>query len=201
MVYGSKYDFLFKVLIVGDSGSGKSSILLRFSDNDFSESYLSTIGLDFKIRTLTDPITNCVSKLQIWDTAGQERFRTITSSYYRGSDGILLVFDISSRSSFNHMEIWYSHILKYSQRKIPMCLVGNKSDTAKRLVSQEDALEFAKKFGMEYIETSAKNNSNIQECFQNLEKQMIRDKKQQTIIETESIRLELSMHKKWIGCC
>ena len=202
MVYGSKYDFLFKVLIVGDSGSGKSSILLQFSDNEFSESYISTIGLDFKIQTLVDPSTNRVSKLQIWDTAGQERFKTITSSYYRGSDGILLVFDISSRFSFKHIEMWYSQILKYSQSKIPMCLVGNKSDVSKRCVSREEAQEFANKIGMPYIETSAKNNSNIRECFQNLEKQMIQENTRRIIIKNKgSVCLESSRRKKWIGCC
>ena len=98
------FDYLFKVLLIGDSSVGKSSILLRFSDNEFTSSYISTIGVDFKVRTLD--VGGKIVKLQIWDTAGQERFRTITTTYYRGSNGIIIVYDVSNRDSFLNVQQW-----------------------------------------------------------------------------------------------
>lgn len=204
MVFDSTYDYLFKVLLVGDSGVGKSSLLLRFADNQYSESYMSTIGLDFKIRSITNDITNKTSKLQIWDTAGQERFKTITSSYYRGSDGIILVFDITSRASFQHIDMWYSHIMRYVQHKFPMILVGNKCDQdINRQVSYNEANEYARLLGMPYMETSAKEDTHIEKCFQTLEKNMIQVAHKQISHNIQSSKVDLlTKHsKKWAGCC
>ncbi|XP_035495559.1 ras-related protein Rab-35b isoform X2 [Scophthalmus maximus] len=102
------YDYLFKLLIIGDSGVGKSSLLLRFADNTFSGSYITTIGVDFKIRTVE--INGEKVKLQIWDTAGQERFRTITSTYYRGTHGVIVVYDVTSAESFVNVKRWLHEI-------------------------------------------------------------------------------------------
>jgi Ras-related protein Rab-1A len=160
----TEYDYLFKILIIGDSGVGKSCILLRFSEDTFSESYISTIGVDFKISMLT--LDGKVIKLQIWDTAGQERFRTITSSYYRGSHGIIIVFDITNLDSFDNIRQWLQEIQHYSNERVSKLLVGNKSDLDyKRQVSYETAKEYADSLGLDYIETSAKNADNIDNAF------------------------------------
>lgn len=160
-----QYDYLFKILIVGDSATGKSSILLRFSDDTYDESYISTIGVDFKIRTMKQG--DKIIKLQIWDTAGQERFRTITSSYYRGSHGIIIVFDISDLESFKNVKKWFQEIDRYSRKDVCRILVGNKCDLKnKREVDRERAETFATQNGMEYFETSAKDNININLIFE-----------------------------------
>mmetsp|Transcript_5727 Transcript_5727/g.10274 ORF Transcript_5727/g.10274 Transcript_5727/m.10274 type:complete len:207 (+) Transcript_5727:405-1025(+) len=158
------FDLLFKLLLIGDSGVGKSALLVRFSDNTFSESYISTIGVDFKIRTVKKDGKNV--KLQIWDTAGQERFKTITSSYYRGAHGIIIVYDITNKSSFDNVSSWLREVGRFANENVCMLLVGNKCDLVNdRAVERSTAEEFAEKEGMRYIETSAKNSLNVEEAF------------------------------------
>eukprot|EP01054_Gregarina_sp_Poly1_P011427 Gregarina_sp_Poly_1__11426@NODE_976_length_5498_cov_252_990794_g689_i0_p4_GENE_NODE_976_length_5498_cov_252_990794_g689_i0NODE_976_length_5498_cov_252_990794_g689_i0_p4_ORF_typecomplete_len142_score9_96Ras/PF00071_22/2_4e54Roc/PF08477_13/6e28Arf/PF00025_21/6_9e21SRPRB/PF09439_10/1_4e09Gtr1_RagA/PF04670_12/5e09MMR_HSR1/PF01926_23/3_7e06GTP_EFTU/PF00009_27/4_3e05Septin/PF00735_18/0_00014AIG1/PF04548_16/0_00029RsgA_GTPase/PF03193_16/0_15RsgA_GTPase/PF03193_16/6_9e02RsgA_GTPase/PF03193_16/32AAA_22/P len=129
---GPEYDYLFKLLLIGDSGVGKSCLLLRFADDNYTESYISTIGVDFKIRTIE--LESKTVKLQIWDTAGQERFRTITSSYYRGAQGIIVVYDVTDRDSFDHVRQWMQEIERYAGNDVCRLLVGNKNDlTAKKV--------------------------------------------------------------------
>ncbi len=160
-----EYDYLFKLLLIGDSGCGKSSILLRFADDTFTESYISTIGVDFKIRTLE--LEGKTVKLQIWDTAGQERFRTITSSYYRGAHGIGIVFDVTDRESFNNVKHWYAEIERYASEGVTKILIGNKADMqAKKVVTYDEAKELADSLKMDYIETSAKNSQNVTKAFE-----------------------------------
>jgi Ras-related protein Rab-1A len=164
MAANPEYDYLFKLLIIGDSGVGKSCLLLRFADDVFTESYISTIGVDFKIRTLE--LGGKTLKLQIWDTAGQERFRTITSSYYRGAHGIIVVYDVTDMESFQNVSQWLHEIDRYASAGVNKLLVGNKSDlTAKRQVTYEQAKEFADSMNMEFIETSAKQSSNVDRAF------------------------------------
>jgi len=161
---GSEYDYLFKILIIGDSGVGKSALLVRFADDAFTESYISTIGVDFKIRTLD--IDGKSVKLQIWDTAGQEKFRTITSSYYRGAHGIIVCYDITDGASFNHVRDWLAEIERYSTGKVRKLLVGTKADLAsKRVVEHAKAKAFADDCGFSFIETSAKTAQNVEEAF------------------------------------
>lgn len=160
----AEYDFLFKLLLIGDSGVGKSCLLLRFADDSYTESYISTIGVDFKIRTLN--LDGKVVKLQIWDTAGQERFRTITSSYYRGAHGIIIVYDTTDMESFNNVKTWLSEIDKYASENVNKLLVGNKSDlVTKKVVDTQMAKEFADSLGIPFLETSAKNSTNVEEAF------------------------------------
>lgn len=160
----AEYDYLFKLLLIGDSGVGKSCLLLRFADDTYTESYISTIGVDFKIRTID--LDGKTIKLQIWDTAGQERFRTITSSYYRGAHGIIVVYDTTDLESFNNVKQWLHEIDRYASDNVNKLLVGNKSDlTSKRAVSFDQAKEFADSLGIEFIETSAKNSTNVEKAF------------------------------------
>lgn len=154
-------------MLIGDSGVGKSCLLLRFADDTYTESYISTIGVDFKIRTIE--LDGKTVKLQIWDTAGQERFRTITSSYYRGAHGIIIVYDVTDRQSFLNVEHWLKEIDKYATGNVNKLLVGNKSDLqSKKVVTYDEAKEFADKHGIKFLETSAKNSHNVEQAFQTM---------------------------------
>jgi len=159
-----EYDYLFKLLLIGDSGVGKSCLLLRFADDTYTESYISTIGVDFKIRTIE--LDGKTIKLQIWDTAGQERFRTITSSYYRGAHGIIVVYDVTDQESFNNVKQWLQEIDRYACETVNKLLVGNKCDlTTKKVVDYTTAKEYADTLGIPFLETSAKNATNVETAF------------------------------------
>ena len=159
-----EYDFLFKLLLIGDSGVGKSCLLLRFADDTYTESYISTIGVDFKIRTIE--LDGKTIKLQVWDTAGQERFRTITSSYYRGAHGIIVVFDVTDQESFNNVKQWLQEIDRYACENVDKLLVGNKCDlTDKKVVEYTSAKAYADQLGISFLETSAKNSTNVEQAF------------------------------------
>lgn len=158
------YDYLFKLIIIGDSGVGKTSLLLRFTDHIYTDSYVSTIGVDFKINTLE--LDAKVIKLQVWDTAGQERFKNITSSYYRGAHAIILVFDLTEPTSFANIANWLKEVNIHALPHVHKLLIGNKCDSiSHRVVSYEVAKEFADVMNMRYIETSAKDATNVQEAF------------------------------------
>eukprot|EP01103_Thecamoeba_quadrilineata_P007327 TRINITY_DN171_c0_g1_i1.p1 TRINITY_DN171_c0_g1~~TRINITY_DN171_c0_g1_i1.p1 ORF type:complete len:204 (-),score=18.72 TRINITY_DN171_c0_g1_i1:1070-1681(-) len=164
MAINPEYDFLFKLLLIGDSGVGKSCLLLRFADDTYTESYISTIGVDFKIRTIE--LEGKTIKLQIWDTAGQERFRTITSSYYRGAHGIIVVYDVTDQVSFNNVKQWLQEIDRYATENVNKLLVGNKSDLVnKKVVDTNIAKEFAESKSIPFLETSAKNSTNVENAF------------------------------------
>jgi len=166
-----EYDYLFKLLLIGDSGVGKSSLLLRFADDTYAESYISTIGVDFKIRTIE--LDGKTIKLQIWDTAGQERFRTITSSYYRGAHGIIIVYDVTDLDSFNNVKQWLKEIDRYACENVNKLLVGNKSDLQdKRAVAQAEAKAFAEELGVQFLETSAKNSINVEDAFMTMAREI-----------------------------
>jgi small GTP-binding protein len=159
-----EYDYVFKLVLIGDSGVGKSCLLLRFADDTYTESHISTIGVDFKIRTIQ--LEGKTIKLQIWDTAGQERFRTITSSYYRGAHGIIVVYDTTDSETFEHVKTWLHEIDRYASENVNKLLVGNKSDlTSKRQVDTEAAKEFAAQVNIPFLETSAKNATNVEDAF------------------------------------
>nr|XP_033812083.1 ras-related protein ORAB-1-like [Geotrypetes seraphini]XP_033812084.1 ras-related protein ORAB-1-like [Geotrypetes seraphini]XP_033812085.1 ras-related protein ORAB-1-like [Geotrypetes seraphini] len=159
-----EYDYLFKLLLIGDSGVGKSCLLLRFADDTYTDSYISTIGVDFKIRTIEQE--GKTIKLQIWDTAGQERFRTITSSYYRGAHGIIIVYDVTDQDSFSNVQQWLEEINRYASENVNKLLVGNKSDlTTKKVVDYTTAKEYADSLQIPFLETSAKNATNVEQAF------------------------------------
>eukprot|EP00727_Mastigamoeba_balamuthi_P010791 m51a1_g6334 putative ras-like gtp-binding protein ypt1 (210) ;mRNA; f:18603-19402 len=159
-----EYDYLFKILLIGDSGVGKSCLLLRFADDSWTDNYISTIGVDFKIRTIE--LEGKTIKLQIWDTAGQERFRTITSSYYRGAHGIIVVYDTTDLLSFNNVKLWMTEIERYACDHVSRYIVGNKIDLAsRRAVATETGAAFAETLGVPFMETSAKNSDNVGKLF------------------------------------
>ena len=167
----ARSDYLFKLVLIGDSGVGKSCLLLRFADDAFTESYISTIGVDFRFRTVK--IDNKTVKLQIWDTAGQERFRTITSAYYRGADGIIMVYDVTSQDSFTHVNDWLNEVNRYASEGTCKLLVGNKSDRTDKVVQFEAAKAFADGLKIPFLETSAKNASNVEQAFLTMASELI----------------------------
>ncbi|EDQ85505.1 uncharacterized protein MONBRDRAFT_38811 [Monosiga brevicollis MX1] len=160
----SGYSYLFKYIIIGDTGVGKSCLLLQFTDKRFQPVHDLTIGVEFGARMVS--IDNKQIKLQIWDTAGQESFRSITRSYYRGAAGALLVYDITRRDTFNHLTTWLEDARSHSNPNMVIILIGNKTDLdSKRAVTREEGEQFARENGLIFMETSAKNATNVEEAF------------------------------------
>ncbi|KAG6728312.1 hypothetical protein I3843_02G147900 [Carya illinoinensis] len=171
----NSYDYSFKILLIGDSGVGKSSLLLSFISN-FVHDLSPTVGVDFKVKLLT--IGGKRLKLTIWDTAGQERFGTVTSSYYRGAHGIILVYDVTRRETFtNLLDIWAKEVQLYSTN--PECikiLLGNKVDREnERAVTREEGLALAQEHKCLFLECSAKTKENVHQCFKDLTLKLITD--------------------------
>ncbi|XP_060607393.1 ras-related protein Rab-39B-like [Ruditapes philippinarum] len=165
------FDFQFRLILIGDSTVGKSSLLKYFTDGKFSELCDPTVGVDFFARLIE--VKNGIRvKLQLWDTAGQERFRSITRSYYRNSVGVLIVFDITKRQSFENITGWLAEAKFHIEpHQAVYMIVGHKSDCeSERQVSSREASQFAQLNGLKYIETSAKNGHNVEETFQTLAK-------------------------------
>jgi Ras-related protein Rab-8A len=164
-------DSKIKFIIIGDSSTGKSSLLIRFTDNKFSPSFITTIGIDFRQKVIqlnNQPIT-----LQVWDTAGCERFRSITSAYYRGAQVVLLVFDVGSAQSFANVKGWLNSINEQVSDAALVWLVGNKCDLEERAVTKDQAKELAASFKISYTETSARTGENVEELFTSAAKQFL----------------------------
>ncbi|CCK71149.1 Rab family GTPase SEC4 KNAG_0G00930 [Huiozyma naganishii CBS 8797] len=170
---GKNYDSIMKILLVGDSGVGKSCLLVRFVEDRFNPSFITTIGIDFKIKTVD--INGKKVKLQLWDTAGQERFRTITTAYYRGAMGIILVYDVTDERTFNNIRQWFTTVTEHANDDAQLLLVGNKSDMDTRVVSREQGETLAAELGLPFVESSAKDDDNVNEIFFTLTK-LIQDK-------------------------
>ncbi|RNA42137.1 ras-related Rab-3 isoform X1 [Brachionus plicatilis] len=161
------FDYMFKLLIIGNSSVGKTSILFRYADDSFTSAFVSTVGIDFKVKTVFRNDKRV--KLQIWDTAGQERYRTITTAYYRGAMGFILMYDITNEESFNAVQDWVTQIKTYSWDNAQVVLVGNKSDMQnERVVAYERGKQLADHLGLEFFETSAKENINVKQVFERL---------------------------------
>jgi len=162
-----EYDFLFKVVLIGDSGVGKSNLLSRFTRNEFNLESKSTIGVEFATRSIQ--VDGKTIKAQIWDTAGQERYRAITSAYYRGAVGALLVYDIAKHVTYDNVNRWLKELRDHADSNIIIMLVGNKSDLKHlRAVATEEAKQFATENNLSFIETSALDASNVGQAFQNI---------------------------------
>ncbi|KAJ1479718.1 ras-related protein rab-11B [Baffinella frigidus] len=162
-----EYDYLFKVVLIGDSGVGKSNLLSRFTRNEFNLESKSTIGVEFATRSIQ--VDGKTIKAQIWDTAGQERYRAITSAYYRGAVGALLVYDIAKHVTFENVDRWLKELRDHADHNIVIMLVGNKSDLRHlRAVPTDDSKSYAEERNLSFIETSALDSTNVEQSFQTI---------------------------------
>ena len=189
--YKKAYDKLYKILIIGDEMVGKSKIISRFINRSYIDLYTSTIGIDFKSKIIVCDNNNI--KLQIWDSSGNDKFDSITKLYYRGMNGIIIVFDVKSKKSFNNVTKWLDKINDINVTKL---LIGNNIDS-ERYISYDVAKEFADSHDIEYIETSAKNNINIEKIFHTISEKLIN---QDTDIEKQNINILLNNRHKY-SCC
>ncbi|KAM5329807.1 ras-related protein Rab-3C isoform 2-T2 [Glossophaga mutica] len=161
------FDYMFKLLIIGNSSVGKTSFLFRYADDSFTSAFVSTVGIDFKVKTVFRNEKRI--KLQIWDTAGQERYRTITTAYYRGAMGFVLMYDVTNEGSFTAVQDWSTQIKTYSWDNAQVILVGNKCDMEdERVISTERGQRLGEQLGFEFFETSAKDNVNVKQTFERL---------------------------------
>ncbi|XP_033110582.1 ras-related protein Rab-15-like isoform X2 [Anneissia japonica] len=183
-----QYDVLIRLLMIGDSGVGKTCMLCRFTEETVVNPHISTIGIDFKMKTLTVDGTRI--RVQIWDTAGQERYETITTQYYRRAQGIILVYDITSETSFLNTRKWMHMVEEHASPDVLMVLVGNKNDAdALRTVSRAEGERLAKECRMEFFESSAHESVNVNEVFQALIRQVIKQRRKSINRQLENIRL------------
>jgi Ras-related protein Rab-11B len=180
-----EYDYLFKVVLIGDSGVGKSNLLSRFTRNEFNLESKSTIGVEFATRSIE--VEGKTIKAQIWDTAGQERYRAITAAYYRGAVGALLVYDIAKHTTYENVERWLKELRDHADNNIVIMLVGNKSDLRHlRAVPTEDARSYAERNNLSFIETSALDSTNVETAFQNILTEIYRIVSQKQLDEGRS---------------
>lgn len=167
-----KYDNLFKLLIIGESGVGKTCLLLRFADDTYTTNHLPTIGIDFKIKVVNQE--GKIVKLQIWDTAGQDRFKTITKTYYKGANGVILTYDVTDLHSFKGIQNWMKQIDENASADVKKILIGNKCDKENREVTYEEGLQFANEYKLPFFEASARTNKNVNEIFDHITKELIK---------------------------
>ena len=189
---GSEYDVLLKVIVIGDSGVGKSCLLHRYTSDDFDPSYIATIGVDFKIDTFERQ--GKVVKLQLWDTAGQERFRTIAAAYYRSAHCVMLCYDVTDRETFTHLQRWMKEVEENARDNIPFVLVGLKADLPK-VVSSEEAAEFADVYGMKHIEASSKQGSHVRDTVTLAVDEALASKSETIAIEMEERKKRHHLHQ------
>ncbi|XP_038556898.1 ras-related protein Rab-26-like [Micropterus salmoides] len=194
------YDIAFKVMLVGDSGVGKTCLLVRFKDGAFlAGSFISTVGIDFRNKVLN--IDGVKVKLQIWDTAGQERFRSVTHAYYRDAHALLLLYDVTNKTSFDNIQAWLTEIHEYAQQDVVLMLLGNKADaTHERVVKREDGERLAKEFGVPFMETSARSGLNVELAFTAVAKEL---KHRSMKDPSEKFKLQEYVNKemKSTSCC
>ena len=194
----SKKEFLYKILLLGDTQVGKSSFLMRYIDNTFQESYLSTVGLDFKVKNVQLDDGNTY-RVQIWDTAGQDRFHAITRNYFKNAHGIILIYDVTLIESFHNVKNWIKQIKEEVTDKVSIILAGNKIDMEEeRKVSKEEGEKMAADYGLKFYECSAKTGENVEEAFKDIVTKTVENFSK--IDEKEATKLKNKKGKKK-GCC
>ena len=189
-----------KIITLGDSHVGKSSLIFKFIEDTFSSSYMSTVGFDLKFKTIK--INNEEIKVMIFDTAGQERFRSLASNYIKKANGILLVYDISDKNTFLNIENWMTNIKEESSDTIPIILIGNKCDLdEQRKIQKEEGEQFANNNNLKFFETSCKDGDNVENCFIELTKQIIERKKEKQFNPNTQKLVNIKDKKKEKDCC
>ena len=200
MSEGETKDHAYKILLLGDTSVGKTCFLKRYTDDTFQDAYLSTIGFDFKFKNVQ--LSNGKEvRVQLWDTAGQERFRNITTQYYKGADGIVLVYDVTDEASYEKIKDWMDQILSNTQKEdIGLVLLGNKCDMEPRNVTEEQGNKMAQELNISYFETSALTGQGIKEAFEQLTRDIMK-KKGVGNDNGENIDLKKNQKKKKGGDC
>uniref|UniRef100_A0AAV2KH28 small monomeric GTPase n=1 Tax=Knipowitschia caucasica TaxID=637954 RepID=A0AAV2KH28_KNICA len=195
------YDISFKVMLLGDSAVGKTCVLVRFKDGAFlGGNFIATVGIDFRNKVLD--VDNFKVKLQIWDTAGQERFRSVTHAYYRDAQALLLLYDITNKSSFDNIRAWLTEIHEYAQKDVVIMLLGNKADlAAERVVKTEEGEKLAKEYGVPFMETSAKTGVNVELSFHAIARELKHREMQQPNDPKFHIHDYIEAQKQKAGCC
>ncbi|XP_015212274.1 ras-related protein Rab-37 isoform X1 [Lepisosteus oculatus] len=191
----------FTVMLLGDSGVGKTCFLVRFKDGAFlAGSFIATVGIDFRNKVVT--VDSVKVKLQIWDTAGQERFRSVTHAYYRDAQALLLLYDITSKSSFDNIRAWLTEIHEYAQQDVVIMLLGNKSDmNSERVIKREEGEKLAREYGVPFMETSAKTGVNVELAFLAVAKELKHRAVQQPNEPKFHIHDYIESQKKKTSCC
>ena len=194
-----KKDILYKILLLGDWSVGKTCFLMRYTDNTFTDIHLSTIGIDYKLKNITLENGEAI-KVQIWDTAGQDRYKSITKSYIKGANGIILIYDVTKRKTFEGIQNWVKQIKEQVSQRVCVALVANKiDDVEKREVTKEEGTRLGKDIGYPFYESSAKDGININECFDNLIKQIYINYTNTS--GNNSTKLEENKKNNSKGCC
>ena len=195
---GKDYDYIFKIVLIGDTCVGKSCILVRFSDDVFVENYVTTIGVDFRFKTMI--VKNKIAKIQIWDTAGQERYRSITTAYYRGAAAIIICCDSTNKESFYNINNWIEEISKYTDKDVDKIVLMNKCDLVEeRQIDKNEIAKFEKDYGIKIMEVSAKTGNGIDKAFEYIIEKLIdnHEKKNNSSMTLQSGNVNNNKQ----GCC
>ncbi|XP_026523188.1 ras-related protein Rab-37 isoform X1 [Pseudonaja textilis] len=201
LLLGKSYDVSGKVMLLGDSGVGKTCFLVQFKDGAFlSGTFIATVGIDFRNKVVT--VDDVKVKLQIWDTAGQERFRSVTHAYYRDAQALLLLYDITNKVSFDSIRAWLTEIHEYAQKDVVIMLLGNKADmSSERVIRTEDGESLAREYGVPFMETSAKTGMNVELAFLAIAKEL----KQRAVKQLDEPRFQIhdyiESEKRRSNCC
>ena len=193
-------DYIFKIVLIGDTSVGKSCLLTRFADDQFTDNYVTTIGVDFRFKTMI--VMDKIIKVQVWDTAGEERYRSITNAYYRGAEGILIVFDLTNEESFKSIQNWINEVTVFTGKDVIIICLGNKSDL-KSEISKNTIDEFKKKTNLEIFNVSAKTGEGVEEAFKHIIELLIKknmEKKGINSINLNSNNNNIN-EKKNESCC
>ncbi|KAK3586148.1 hypothetical protein CHS0354_033272 [Potamilus streckersoni] len=195
------YNNSCKVMLIGDSGSGKTCLLVRFKDGAFlSGTFISTVGIDFRNKVVD--VDGTKVKLQIWDTAGQERFRSVTHAYYRDAHALLLLYDVTNKNSFDNIRAWLAEINEYAQEDVVIMLLGNKADmTAERVIRKEEGEKLAKDHNVAFMETSAKTGMNVDLAFMAIARDLKMKKTRKPSDPAFNVAEYITKEQQTSGCC